>query len=175
MVMDWDELVDSALTNRFVRKLTLNPLISSIVVVLIMLLIVYLVYWKYVDDWSDMGISLVKVGIYGYLGTLLISYIHHKNMERDFEKRTDSAGEDQVMAQVREVNRQMAEKTEPAVAPPVAAPIPAPTGVEPMEVSFKISKPAPEPAPAVVSPSKSRVQLVSPEAPKGKRAIRTAI
>lgn len=117
-----DQLLDDMFTNRMVKKVVQNPILTAIIIVLIFVIIAHFMFYDADLDNTVYAKTLVKFGIYGFVGSLAVIFLHYKNTEDDYQKRVYGKTENDIMREVQQVNGAMEEAEDPAPAPAVAAP-----------------------------------------------------
>lgn len=63
-----------------------NPIYVSIVIVLIVILMFYFILL----DEDDNYLNLIKIGIYLFVPVSLLTFIHYKNIEREYELKYEN-------------------------------------------------------------------------------------
>jgi hypothetical protein len=162
MGIDWDEVVEGVLTNRFVKRVSMNPLLTSLVIMILVILIAYLLFEsQYEDDTGGLLRALLRLGIYTFGVAGFMTFLHYRNMEKVYEGKIVNKGQEEVMRNVIETNKGSEPEVEPGSAvpeiPEASAATPTPLAPN-VSVSVNVGKPEPN--------RKAKTTLVSPRVEK---------
>ncbi len=110
-----DQFLDDVFTNRVVKKVVQNPILTAIIIVLIFVIIAHFMFYDSDDDSTTYAKTLIRFGVYGFVGSLAVIFLHYKNTEDDYQKRVYGKTESDIMREVQQING--ASDEEPVQAP----------------------------------------------------------
>jgi hypothetical protein len=176
-----DQLLDDMFTNRVVKKVVQNPILTAIIIVLIFVIIAHFMFYDSDDDSTTYAKTLIRFGVYGFVGSLAVIFLHYKNTEDDYQKRVYGKTESDIMREVQQVNGAMDEAQVEEPIPEKAEPIhgaqeglqpvtPAQTAI-PASVPIKPAEPRTNVAPQV----QVIVQQPAPKPTPPRPALRTPV
>lgn len=147
-----DQLLDDMFTNRIVKKVVKNPILTAIIIVLIFVLIAHFMFYDADMDGTTYAKTLIRFGVYGFIGSLGVIFLHYKNSEDDYQKRVYGKTENDIMREVQQVNGALDDEipAEPISSDPVvgaaAEPDPIPQGgLHPQSLTKPAATPVAEP------------------------------
>lgn len=80
MGLNIDSVLHDIANSTSLNSLFNNPIYISLIIVLIVMIMVYFMFFDY-HDFS----SLFKLGFYLFIPVSILTFIHYKNIEREFE------------------------------------------------------------------------------------------
>lgn len=114
-----DQLLDDLFTNKMVKKVVENPILTAIIIVLIFVIIAHFLFYDSEDDDAKYGKTLTKFGIYGFVCSLGVIFLHYKNTEDDLQKRMYGHTARNIIDQVHQVNESNDAETAESAEEPV--------------------------------------------------------
>lgn len=101
MPFDLEQAVTDFCRHPTVKQVFGNPLISSLIIVVIVCLMVFLTESEY--GWEE-GRRTIQIGFWTYLGTLVVNMMHYKIIEEEFIDKTKHRGREEIMATVHQTD-----------------------------------------------------------------------